>query len=151
MKRKNINIKLRKARIEDLDLIQRIENLSFKNPYPPYYTKALLESLSDVSLVSEVEGKIVGYIFARVEYKSVGHIITIAVDPRYRRMGIGEKLMRAALSILRKFSCISVYLEVRVSNKPAINLYKKLGFTIKRRLSKYYRDGEDAFLMVKSL
>jgi len=151
MKRKNINVKLRRARKEDLSRIQRIESLSFRNPYPPYYTKALIESLSDVSLVSEVEGRIVGYIFARVEYGNIGHIITIAVDPEYRRMGIGEKLMRAVLNILKELGCVSVYLEVRVSNKPAINLYKKLGFVVKRRVPRYYKDGEDAFLMDRTL
>jgi len=151
MRKKNINIKLRRARKEDLDSIQRIESLSFKNPYPPYYTKALIESLSDVSLVAEVEDKIVGYIFSRIEYGKVGHIITIAVDPEYRRMGIGERLMREVLNILKELGCQSVYLEVRISNEPAINLYKKLGFVIKKRVPKYYKDGEDALLMDRAL
>ncbi len=151
MKKKNINIRFRKARNEDLGQIQRIESLSFKNPYPPYYTRALIESLSDVSLVAEIENKIVGYIFARIEYGKIGHIVTIAVDPKYRRMGIGEALMREVINKLKELNCSSVYLEVRVSNKPAINLYRKLGFLITRRIQKYYRDGEDAFLMERAL
>ena len=42
----------------------------------------------------------------------------------------------------------SLFLEVRVSNTPAINLYKKFGFKIVRRIPYYYRDGEDAYVMV---
>lgn len=151
MNEKNINVKFRKTRVKDLEQIQRIEQLSFKNPYPPYYMKALIESLSDISIVAEIGSKIIGYIFARVEFGRIGHIITIAVDPSYRRRGIGEKLMKEALSALRKLGCSSVYLEVRVSNNPAINLYKKLGFKIRSRVKRYYRDGEDAFIMDISL
>jgi ribosomal-protein-alanine N-acetyltransferase len=45
----------------------------------------------------------------------------------------------------------AVYLEVRVSNKEAISLYKKLGFEEVRIVKEYYRDGEDAYVMVKKL
>jgi ribosomal-protein-alanine N-acetyltransferase len=42
-------------------------------------------------------------------------------------------------------------LEVRVSNAPALALYKKLGFTSKRTLHSYYADNESAYLMTKKL
>jgi ribosomal-protein-alanine N-acetyltransferase len=44
-----------------------------------------------------------------------------------------------------------IYLEVRVSNDSAINMYERLGFFKKSRLRSYYRDGEDAFLMALEL
>ncbi len=145
------NIRFRKATLKDLDKIQRIERVSFRNPYPTYYTKALIESLSDVSIVAEINDRVVGYVFARVEFGAVGHIITIAVDPAFRGLGIGKSLMIEALRLLRERGCRSVYLEVRVSNEPAINLYRKLGFVIKRRIRGYYKDGEDAFLMERQI
>jgi ribosomal protein S18 acetylase RimI-like enzyme len=40
---------------------------------------------------------------------------------------------------------------VRVSNISAQSLYRGLGYTIVQRLNNYYNNGEDAFLMVKSL
>ena len=40
-----------------------------------------------------------------------------------------------------------IYLEVRVSNFPAINLYRKLGYEVVRRIRGYYADGEDAYVM----
>ncbi len=144
-------IKLRRATINDLPAIQRIERLSFRDPYPPYYTKALLESLADISLIAEINEKIVGYIFSRIEYGDTGHIISIAVDPRWRRRGIGKALMLEAMKLLKNAGCESVYLEVRVSNHIAINLYRNLGFKIIKRIPRYYRDGEDAFLMQRSL
>jgi ribosomal-protein-alanine N-acetyltransferase len=44
-----------------------------------------------------------------------------------------------------------IYLEVRVSNTQAIEMYKRLRFEIKSRLRSYYRDGEDAYLMALEL
>jgi ribosomal-protein-alanine N-acetyltransferase len=43
------------------------------------------------------------------------------------------------------------YLEVRVTNTPAVNLYKKLGFPVTRTIKGYYADGEDAYVMTKKL
>jgi len=42
-------------------------------------------------------------------------------------------------------------LEVRASNLPAVELYKKLGFEIARTIRNYYADGESAFVMAKQL
>jgi len=82
----------------------------------------------------------------------VGHVISIAVLQEYRRRGIGSALMSEALKIFeKKYDVDSVYLEVRVSNQPAINMYEKFGFVKARRIRGYYRDGEDAYVMVKRL
>ena len=82
----------------------------------------------------------------------VGHVISIAVLQEYRRRGIGSALMSEALKIFeKKYDVDSVYLEVRVSNQPAINMYEKFGFVKARIIRGYYRDGEDAYVMVKRL
>ncbi len=82
----------------------------------------------------------------------VGHVISIAVLQEHRRRGIGSALMREALKIFEeKYDVDSVYLEVRVSNQPAINMYEKFGFVKARIIRGYYRDGEDAYVMVKRL
>jgi len=82
----------------------------------------------------------------------VGHVISIAVLQEHRRRGIGSALMSEALKIFEeKYDVDSVYLEVRVSNQPAINMYEKFGFVKARIIRGYYRDGEDAYVMVKRL
>lgn len=80
-----------------------------------------------------------------------GHIVSIAVLPEYRRRGIAHSLLSNALKNLSEYGIGECYLEVRVSNNPAIQLYKNLGFTTSRQINGYYRDGEDAYLMVKSM
>lgn len=76
------------------------------------------------------------------------HISTIAVHPDYRGRGLGELLLAGML--LRSVDLKAEYcvLEVRVSNAPAISLYRKYEFEIVGRRKRYYRDNnEDAFLM----
>jgi ribosomal-protein-alanine N-acetyltransferase len=71
-------------------------------------------------------------------------ILTVAVEPEYRRQGVGHSLMHRALGLA---SVRSVHLEVRESNSAAQGLYRVWGFQpVGRRLG-YYEDGEDALLM----
>jgi len=52
-------------------------------------------------------------------------------------------------ALRREYGVEEYYLEVRVSNTPAINLYRKLGFETAGRIVGYYLDGEDAYLMAR--
>ena len=45
----------------------------------------------------------------------------------------------------------TIMLEVRVGNESAQDLYRKSNYTIVQRIGKYYNNGEDCFLMMKSL
>jgi hypothetical protein len=45
----------------------------------------------------------------------------------------------------------TVRLEVRVGNEPALRLYEHLGYSIVQRMTRYYSNGDDGYLMVKSL
>ncbi len=85
------------------------------------------------------------------EYR-VLHLISIAVLREYRRMGIGSALLKATIDeAVLDGNIASIYLEVRVSNEPAIRLYRKFGFREVRVIRGYYRDGEDAYVMVLPL
>ena len=78
----------------------------------------------------------------------VAHLISIAVLREYRRRGIGSALLQHTIQAAKEErDIISVYLEVRVSNEPAIRLYKRFGFRPVRIIRGYYRDGEDAYVM----
>lgn len=97
------------------------------------------------------EGKIAAFIFAVLEEDGTGHISTIGVLPEHRRRGLARSLILHVEEMLIKKEVTTVKLEVRVSNNEAQSLYKKLGYTVVQKLPSYYNDGEDGFLMVKSL
>jgi ribosomal-protein-alanine N-acetyltransferase len=119
------------------------------------------ERYPETFIVAEVVGEIVGYIMCRIEtglpdfgllgITKRGHIISIAVLPENQRKGIGEALIHEAMVHMRLYKAKDCYLEVRVSNTPAIALYKKLGFEISRTVRGYYADGEDAAIMTRKL
>ena len=75
----------------------------------------------------------------------------IAVAEMYRRCGRGAKIMEDLLSIAKEKGVRRVFLEVRVSNSPALMLYLRHGFQGVYVRSRYYADGEDALVMWKEL
>src|SRR4030095_16702088 len=71
-------------------------------------------------------------------------IATIAVDPRFRRRGIGSALMLACEKQVR---LPTMKLTVRISNQVAISMYEKLGYHTSDIWRTYYSDGEDGLVM----
>ncbi len=77
-----------------------------------------------------------------------GHIANVAVDPTYRKQGVGEYLMRQVMLNCYAMGGKRMTLEVRQSNTAALALYQKLGFVIAGRRKAYYSDTkEDALIM----
>lgn len=146
---------LRRFREEDLEQVIYINRTCLPENYSAYFFLELYVNYPETFIVAEVDNKVVGYVMCRIETGfsgfsliKKGHIISIAVLPNYRRMGIGEALLRSALkAMIENYDVKECYLEVRISNTPAINLYKKLGFEIDRIIRGYYADGENAYLM----
>ena len=96
-------------------------------------------------------GQMVGFIFIMVHENATGHITTIGVAPEHRQRGLAKMLLRHAEEALRKRDISTVMLEVRTGNVTAQTVYQKMDYSIVQRLKKYYNNGEDGFLMIKSL
>ena len=95
--------------------------------------------------------EIVGFAFVMVNENNAAHLTTIGVAPEHRRRRIAERLLEHVEAALRLREVGTIMLEVRVGNESAQNLYRRSGYTIVQRISKYYNNGEDCFLMMKSL
>jgi ribosomal-protein-alanine N-acetyltransferase len=95
--------------------------------------------------------RMVAFAFVIVSDNGSAHLTTIGVAPEHRRRGLAAKLMDHLEDALAARDLNTVILEVRVSNAEAQQLYRKLGYVVVQRISKYYRDGEDCFLMMKAL
>lgn len=95
---------------------------------------------------SRIIGLICGF-FAADE----AEITSVAVDDNYRRRGIGDRLIKSFFERLPK-STVSIFLEVRESNIPAVLLYKKHGFFPVGMRKNFYSDPiENAILMKREL
>ena len=98
-------------------------------------------------LVAELDGKIIACAGAEIA-NDTAEIESLAVAPEYRRIGVATKLMTKLLDAIQKRGATFIVLEVRPSNKAAIELYKKFGFQIVEREKNYYWN-EDAWIMAK--
>lgn len=97
-------------------------------------------------------GQMTAFVFVMTNRKDgTGHITTIGVAPEHRRRGLANRLLAHAENALRARGVNTVMLEVRVGNRAAQNLYRRFDYATMQRLVKYYNNGEDGFLMVKSL
>lgn len=137
---------IRTFRPEDLEQVSAIEQASFKDPYPTYFLSQLARDNPNSFLVVTIDNEIVGYGVID-HWEDHDHLISIAILPRHRRKGLGEKLLVELERTRDKGR--SLRLEVRQSNLPAINLYSKMGYGKVGTSEGYYTDGEDAIIMEK--
>lgn len=137
----------------DLDEVLAIERQSFPSPWSRQLFKRELALPLAKSFVAQAvcPEKVWGYFCCWLIIPEV-HILNIAVHPQKRRQGIGSSLLRYGLAYSWQKGGRYFTLEVRLSNYPAIGLYKKFHFQpygIRRR---YYTDtGEDALVMALHL
>jgi [ribosomal protein S18]-alanine N-acetyltransferase len=143
-----VGIELGPMRVDDLDAVQEIERRSFRTPWPAHAYRTELETNRLAQyLVARSDGRVVGYggIWLMADE---AHITTFAVDPDWRRRGIGERLLLALLDLAIARNAHEATLEVRLSNLPARRLYEKYGFRPVGLRPRYYSDdNEDALIM----
>ena len=71
-------------------------------------------------------------------------LLTLAVDPACRRLGLARALLGAATSALRRGGSKRLFLEVDEGNSAARGLYQSLGAVVVGRRPRYYEHGADA-------
>lgn len=97
------------------------------------------------------ENKMVAFVCVLISDDGTAHVTTIGVAPEHRRRGLGERLLNHIEAELTQRDIRSVVLEVRAGNIAAQRLYKACDYIVVQRISSYYTDGEDAYLMIKAL
>jgi ribosomal-protein-alanine N-acetyltransferase len=133
----------------DIEEVHAIEKQCFTTPWTMNSLKHELNNKDAILKIAMYNNRIIGYVCLRTLLYTT-HVFDIAVVPDFRRMGIATMLMNNVLEELWniKPDVKTVTLEVRESNKPAIELYKKLGFRVAGRRKDYYiKPREDAIVM----
>jgi len=138
----------------DVPRIYEIERKSFTHPFSQMVIFSQVILHYNTSLVAVVNGKVIGYAIAAIKLTKDGralHLLNFAVDPEYRRRGIGRLMLRTLEKLARKKGVRMIILEVSTQNDAAIRLYKSEGFEEVDVLKNYYPWGEDAYFMLKRL
>lgn len=144
-------IEVRRMRAEDCPRVYEIEKICFSIPWSIESLYDTLERENYFYFVAEESGIIVGY--AGICYSlDEGDIVNVAVDPRFRKKGIGERLLKQLFCEAVSRGISRIHLEVRKSNVPALALYQKNDFkSIAVRRGYYQEPTEDAIIMCKEL
>ena len=145
---------IRPLTISHLDDCWRLDQQCFVDgeAYSRETFEYLLTAPESVSFrVATSGGAMVGFVIGLIEPDHTGHITTVGVAPEHRRRHLGKRLMDEVEKGFKERNVRIVRLEVRSLNIPAQKLYQRLGYSITQRLPKYYSNGGDGLLMLKSL
>ena len=130
---------------EDLTIVSDIERRSYDFPWSHgVFRDCILAGYSCVVL--QHGDDVVGYTILSVA-AGEAHILNLCVDPGFRGLGYGERLLDEIIDRARRAEVGAIFLEVRPSNSNALSLYRKKGFAKIAKRPAYYqaKDGrEDA-------
>lgn len=137
--------------VNDLDRLMVIENESFSLPWTRQsYEKELKNQWADY-LVCDWGGELAAFCGMWTVFEEA-HITNLAVAKEYRGRGLGRIMMLEQEKLARSKRANRILLEVRPSNAPALDMYKKLGYIPISVRREYYEDNrEDALVMIKHL
>ena len=130
----------------DLAAVAALERRVFPRPWTEAMLGAALTQVTSLSLGARDRAVLRGYLVAQLIAGEL-HIHTVAVDPSWRRRGIGRRLVETALAEAVGRGAGSATLEVRRANRAARRLYERLGFVRDGIRRGYYRDPPDDALI----
>jgi ribosomal-protein-alanine N-acetyltransferase len=133
----------------DLPAVLTIERRAYPNPWTEEVFRTCFKSGYN-GLALKQGDRLLGYGWLSAA-AGEAHVLNITVDPDLRNQGHGWRILRRLMDLARWHRVEAVFLEVRISNAPALTLYRRYGFEeVGRRRGYYPSDGggrEDALVM----
>lgn len=132
----------------DIAAVIEVEQAAYAYPWTPGMFRDCLEAGYVCWVASDGE-RLVGHGVLSLVLDEC-HLLNVCVHPHWRCQGLGRTLLTHLLRIARQRAALKAFLEVRVSNGPAIGLYRSVGFQEVAVRRNYYPKGadrEDALVM----
>lgn len=134
-----------------LESILAIERASFgRDAWPKKAFLEYFQHCHELFFIARRGNKIAGYIITCTSSR-IAELVSIAVDPQYRRQGIAQALLDRTKAELTATGYKTLWLMVSMENESAIAFYEQYGFATTRRTKHYYGTGHDAWRMRLSL
>lgn len=142
---------IREMKVADIPAVMEGEKRIFKETlgYDMLYSELTLNPYA-YYFVLDIDQQIKGYIGLWIESERA-EIVNFYIDKEYQNQGYGSMILEFAINLCKMSQVPNISLEVREHNLIAISLYEKYGFKFAYRREKYYKDLEDALVMVKEL
>ncbi|HET9680108.1 MAG TPA: N-acetyltransferase [Gammaproteobacteria bacterium] len=146
-------LSIRPARLTDLNALLALEVACFDSDRLSRRSfRHALTGAHAACLVAELDDGIGGYALVFFHRgTSLARLYSLAVMPDFRGQQIGERLLEAAQVTAREHGCISLRLEIRRDNLPALRLYQRMGYQQIGSYADYYADHMDAIRMERTL
>lgn len=142
---------IRKATVEDLDVLLKLEELCFQfGRYSKEHIEWFLKGPNEGAFLYLDDDGPIASVMLSVR-NPLGRVVSLGVHPYRRNEGVARELMKTAEEWFHESGARVVDLEVGVDNSEALNLYSSLGYQVVRTLKNYYRGKGDAYLMRKEL
>lgn len=143
---------LRSYEPHDFAALYRLDQSCF--PAGISYSKTTLRYFLTLAsadcVIAEEGGRIAGFIVSD-ENPPLAHIITLDVDAKRRRHGVGSALLKILEANLALRRVRSILLETAIDNEPAVAFWRSHGYRIEATLKRYYLGRIDAYEMRKIL
>ncbi|MCM2264331.1 MAG: ribosomal protein S18-alanine N-acetyltransferase [Desulfuromonadales bacterium] len=137
---------IRPMTVDDLPQVHLLECAAQSSPWSlEHFAEELGKTYSRTDLCWR-DGQLAGFICTWLIADEL-QIQNVATSPEFRRQGVAARLLTYVFGRCRDPGFEAAWLEVRVSNAPAIALYERFGFTAVGRRPNYYADGEEALVM----
>ena len=130
-----------------LDGVAELEKLCFSQPWSKNSLELLTKEGIGVGMVCSSDGKVCAY-GGMIVAVDEGQITNIATHPDYRRRGYGRAIVESLQKYAKNNGLDSISLEVRESNKAAIDLYTRLGFKVEGKRKDFYTKPTEAALIM---
>ena len=148
-------IRYRLAERSDIVEMLAIERDVYEGEIPwtfSHFEHEIVQNDNAFFVTAESNHKVIGFIGTRVNPPgNQVHITNLAVSTAYQGKGIGSSLVKQLVTLMGLLGKSQMTLEVHRSNTKAQGIYRRLGFSTEKIISKYYEDGDDAVWMVKEL
>ena len=145
--KQRIRIHPEKLTAETIPGAAELEKLCFAEPWSASSLELLTKEGIGVGMVCRKDGIVCAYGGMLVAVDE-GQITNIATHPDFRRMGYGHAVVESLIKYAKNNRLDSISLEVRESNKAAIELYSSLGFKVEGKRKDFYKKPTEAALVM---
>ncbi|MDO8840977.1 MAG: ribosomal protein S18-alanine N-acetyltransferase [Methanocalculus sp.] len=143
---------IRRSDPGDIPEIVSLEVQAFNDPWGEQGIREAMSLYLSSFFVAVAGGRIIGFCGGGIEDTGeaiYGHLCTLVVADEFKSMGVGRELISWIEHDFLQRGATAIELEVRISNRNAINFYRKLGYQEVFTYDSYYKDGEDGVVMMK--
>ncbi len=143
------NVKIKSMNFFQIESVFELEKECFAHPWSKDSLEEYLNNPSAYFFTAVEGDTVLGYIGTYI-VADEAYVTNVAVTESARGRGIGRALVIEALENSKSNGASFLSLEVRLSNNPAVSLYRSCGFETDGIRPKFYRDPEeDALIMTK--